>query len=187
MPRSFRTPEDFRAWLERHHATKTELIVRLFKVRASHRGIGYKEALDEALCFGWIDGVRRGLDGDSYTQRFTPRKKKSNWSRVNIARAGELRAAGRMHAAGLAAFEQRDEGAVAPYSFESPPLALARAFAKQLRANKAAWIFFSQQAPSYRRVATYWVMSAKRPETRARRLATLIDCSAKGRRIPPLS
>ena len=112
MAKSFRTREDFRAWLERHHASESELMLRLFKVHASRRGMGYREALDEALCYGWIDGVRRSLDEDSFTQRFTPRKAKSNWSSVNLKRVKELIAEGRMHPAGLQAFEARDATAM---------------------------------------------------------------------------
>src|SRR5688572_2233581 len=118
MAESFRTQKDFRDWLEKHHDSEKELMMRLFKVHARARGIGYREALDEALCYGWIDGVRRSLDEDSFTQRFTPRKKKSNWSAVNIKRVKELRKEGRMCEPGLAAFNARDATAVAPYSFE---------------------------------------------------------------------
>src|SRR5881394_963144 len=118
-PKSFKTQAAFRAWLEKNHAKVPELIVRMFRVHAKHRGIGYREVLDEALCFGWIDGIKKSYDPDSFTHRMTPRKKKSNWSAVNIKRAKELIAEGKMHAAGLAAFEARDKVAVAPYSFEN--------------------------------------------------------------------
>lgn len=187
MAKAFRTSEEFRAWLEKHHASKTELDLRLFKTRAKHRGMGYREALDQALCFGWIDGVRRSLDDVSFTQRFTPRKKKSNWSRVNIKRATELESEGRMHPAGLAAFRSRDAIAVAPYSFENRSITLDAAAEKEFRANKRAWEFFQAQAPWYRRTSIFWVMSAKREETRARRLASLIERSAKETRVPPLT
>ena len=182
-PRSFKTRDDFRAWLEKNHASEKELMLRLFKVHATHRGIGYREALDEALCWGWIDGVRRSLDKDSFTQRFTPRKKKSNWSSVNIKRVKELQQEGRMCAPGLAAFNARDATAVAPYSFEAAAMKLDPAFEKIFRANKAAWEFFEAQAPYYRKVATFWVMSAKREETRVRRLSQLVERCAQGRRI----
>lgn len=187
MAKSFKTQAEFRAWLEKHHASAMELNLRLFKTRAKHRGMGYRESLDESLCFGWIDGVRRSLDDDSFTQRFSPRKPKSNWSRVNIKRATELEAEGRMRPAGLAAFRARDAAKPAPYSFESKPLELDAASEKKLRANKRAWTFFQAQAPWYRRTTTFWVMSAKREETRARRLATLIAHCAKGTTIPPLT
>jgi uncharacterized protein YdeI (YjbR/CyaY-like superfamily) len=183
MPQSFRTQAEFRAWLARNHATESELIMRLFKVHARDRGIGYREALDEALCFGWIDGVRKALDEDSFTQRFTPRKKKSNWSSVNIKRVKELQREGSMSAAGLAAFEARDATAVAPYSFESAEMKLDPLFEKKLRANKKAWDFFQSQAPYYRRVTMFWVMSAKREETRARRFEDVLERCAKGKRI----
>lgn len=183
MPRSFRTPAGFRKWLEKNHASERELIVRLFKVHARHRGVGYKEALDEALCFGWIDGVRKSLDSDSFTQRFTPRKTKSNWSAVNIKRAKELQAEGRMRPPGAAAFAARDATAVAPYSFEARAMSLDPAFEKRFRANRPAWKFFQSQAPYYRRVTTFWVMSAKRDDTRARRFAELLRRSSQGRRV----
>jgi uncharacterized protein YdeI (YjbR/CyaY-like superfamily) len=179
MARSFKTQKDFRDWLHRNHTKGKELILRCFKVHAKDRGIGYREGLDEALCYGWIDGVRRGVDDDSFTVRFTPRKPRSNWSRVNIRRANELEADGKMHPAGLVAFRARDVTRPAPYSFESKPLELSAAFAKQFRANKAAWEFFQAQAPWYRRVSKFWVMSAKRDETRKKRLRELIDRSAK--------
>ena len=184
--RSFKTVADFRTWLETNHGREKELTLRLFKVHARHKGIGYKEALDEALCFGWIDGVRRAHDEDSFTQRFTPRKLKSNWSTVNIKRATELEAEGRMHAAGLAAFRARDTTKVAPYSFESPPLELDAALLKKFQANKRAWTYFQSRPPGYRRICTFFVMGAKRDETRARRLQMLIEYSAKGKPLPML-
>ena len=182
MPRSFKTQDEFRAWLETNHAAENELIVRCYKVHAKDRGIGYRESLDEALCFGWIDGVRHGLDDDSFTTRYTPRKPKSYWSRVNIKRANELEAEGKMHPAGLAAFRARAGIAHAPYSFETPPMQLDPAFAKTFRANKRAWEFLQAQAPWYKRTSTFWVMSAKREETREKRLCELIERCAK--RVP---
>jgi len=187
MARSFRTRDAFRSWLEKHHGTKKELILRLFRVHAKERGIGYREALDEALCFGWIDGVRRSHDDHSFTTRFTPRKPKSNWSAVNIKRANELEAGGRMHSAGLAAFRKRDVTRAAPYSFESKPLTLDAAMEKKFRANKVGWEFFQSQAPWYKRTSVFYVMSAKREETRAKRLDLLIGWSSKGKRIPQLT
>jgi uncharacterized protein YdeI (YjbR/CyaY-like superfamily) len=184
MAHSFRTQGQFRAWLEKNHATAKELVLRCFKTHAKHRGIGYKEGLDEALCFGWIDGVRRSLDEDSFTVRFSPRKAKSLWSKVNIKRATELEAEGRMHAAGLAAFRARTGTAQAPYSFENKSIALDPAAEKKFRANKRAWEFFQAQPPWYRRTCIFWVMSAKREETRAARLARLIEVCAKGMRHP---
>jgi len=186
MGKTFRRQDDFRAWLEKNHAKEKELILRLFKVHAKHKGIGYKEALDEALCYGWIDGVRRGLDEDSFTQRFTPRKPKSSWSTVNIKRAKELIAEGRMRPPGLAAFD-RDAIAVAPYSFEHGPMALDPQFEKKLRANKRAWKFFQAHPPWYRRTTTFWVMQAKREETRAKRFQTLYERCAGGKPVPSLA
>jgi uncharacterized protein YdeI (YjbR/CyaY-like superfamily) len=187
VAKAFRTNEEFRAWLEKNCGSVKELNLRLFKTHAKHRGMGYREALDEALCFGWIDGVRRSLDDDSFTQRFTPRKPKSNWSRVNIKRAQELEAEGRMRPAGLTAFRARDAIAVAPYSFENRSITLDAAAEKKFRANKRAWAFFQTRAPGYRRIAIFWVMSAKREETRARRLATLIGRCEKGEPIGQLT
>ena len=146
----------------------------------------YRQALDEVLCFGWIDGVRRGLDADTFTVRFTPRREKSYWSNVNVKRAKELVAAGRMHAAGAAAFGKHDERRAPRYSFESERAVLDAATIRKLRANKRAWAFFQAQAPWYRRTIAFWIMSAKRDETRARRLAILIRHSAVGERIPML-
>lgn len=181
-PRAFATPAAFRAWLLRHGATETELWIRLYKTHARAKGIGYREALDESLCVGWIDGVRRALDADSFVQRFSPRKKKSIWSAVNIKRATELEAEGRMTAPGLAAFRARQEGS-APYSFESRSLTLAPAFLEALRKNRKAWEHYESRAPGYKRTATFWVMTAKREETRARRFQALLDACARGRPI----
>ena len=183
--KSFRTPEAFRSWLAKHHGSDKELMMRLFKVHARHRGIGYREALDEALCYGWIDGVRRALDEDSFVQRFTPRKPRSNWSTVNIRRYKELDAEGRIAPPGRAAFEAHD-GRTAPYSFESRPQQFAPEFLRALKADRKAWTFFAAQPPGYRRITTFWVMSAKRPETRASRFRVVLDCARRGRRIPLL-
>jgi uncharacterized protein YdeI (YjbR/CyaY-like superfamily) len=183
MAKSFRTRAEFRAWLEKHHAKEKELILRLYKVHAKDRGIGYREALDEALCFGWIDGVRRSLDDVSFTQRFTPRKPKSNWSAVNIKRVKELESEGLMCEPGLAAFRARTTISSAPYSFENRDITFDANAEKTFRANKRAWKFFQEQAPWYRRTTTFWVMSAKKEETRAKRLAELMSRCAKGARV----
>ena len=185
-PKAFRTTAAFRAWLEKHHATATELEIRIFKVHAARRGITYAQALDEALCFGWIDGVVHRLDVDSFSQRFTPRKPRSTWSRRNVGHVERLKEAGRMTAAGLAAYGARDEGRTGLYSFEQEKPELTPAHLKALRANPTAWKFYQGQAPGYRRLTAHWVMSAKKDETRAKRLDVLIDCSARGRKIPPL-
>jgi uncharacterized protein YdeI (YjbR/CyaY-like superfamily) len=185
-PRSFRDVAAFRAWLAKHHDRESELILRLFKVHASHRGIGYREALDEALCWGWIDGVRRALDADSFTQRFTPRRARSVWSNVNVKRVRELEAEGRMAPPGLAAFRARDAARTGIYAFEQRPDALPPELERVFRAKPRAWRWYAAQAPWYRRATIHWVSSAKREATRRRRLATLIEHSANGRPIPPL-
>jgi uncharacterized protein YdeI (YjbR/CyaY-like superfamily) len=182
-PKSFRTPEAFRSWLEQHGARRTELIMRLFKTHASRRGIGYRAALDAALCYGWIDGVRKALDEDSFTQRFTPRRARSNWSAVNIKRARELIAEGLMRPQGLRAFEARDATATAPYSFENRDVQLAPEFEARLRADKSMWANWLALPPYQRRLGTFWVMSAKREETRERRFETIYDAVRAGRPI----
>jgi uncharacterized protein YdeI (YjbR/CyaY-like superfamily) len=184
--RSFTGAASFRAWLQRHHGSTSELIVRCFKTSAATRGLTYSDALDEALAFGWIDGVRRGVDAISFSVRFTPRKAKSIWSRVNVRRVEALKAAGRMAAAGLAAYAARDESRTAVYSFEREAARFPATFTRRFKANRVAWAYFADEAPWYCRSCTHWVMSAKKEETRQRRLDTLIDCSASGVRIGPL-
>jgi len=183
-PTFFDSASAFRSWLQRHHAAQQELWVGFYKKGSGKGGLTYREALDEALCFGWIDGRLQSIDGDCYQQRFTPRRKGSHWSAVNIARVGELTAQGRMRPAGLAAFDTR-RLQPAPYSHENrdQPMALAGDYAKAFRQNRRAWAFFEAQPPWYRRNTQWWVMSAKRQETRARRLAALIDASAAGERL----
>src|SRR5690242_374288 len=180
--KSFKTAEEFRAWLEKHHATKTELMVRLYKVHAKDKGIGYDAALDEALCFGWIDGTRRSLDKDSYSIRFSPRKAKSVWSKINIRHMARLLQEGRVQEAGRAAYQRRDRKG-SGYSYEDFALELDDAGLKAFKANKKAWKFFSSQAPWYQRLTKYWVMKAKLPETRSARLTRLIHDSEHGTRI----
>ncbi|HEY9225188.1 MAG TPA: YdeI/OmpD-associated family protein, partial [Gemmatimonadaceae bacterium] len=160
--RFFRTADDLRSWLATHHASETELLVGFYKKETRRASVTYSEALDEALAIGWIDGVRRRLDDESYSIRFTPRTPKSIWSKVNIKRAGELIALGRMQAAGLAAFEKRDEKRANSYSYEREMAAFGPAEAKALAADKKASAFFEAQPPGYRRVATHWVVSAKK-------------------------
>jgi len=187
-PRFFKTPAAFRLWLKRNGSTETELVVGLHKKGSGLGGITYAEALDEALCFGWIDGVRKSLNADNYTIRFTPRKSRSVWSLVNLRHAERLKKTGRMNAAGLAAFETRDANRTGIYSFEQrKAMRLAPALVKQLRTDKAAWTFFSAQPPGYRSTAVFWVMSAKREETRLRRLGRLMADSTAGRRLPMLT
>jgi uncharacterized protein YdeI (YjbR/CyaY-like superfamily) len=186
LPRTFRSAAAFRAWLARHHARESEILLRCFKVSAVHRGVTYPQALDEALCFGWIDGVRRSFDAESFVTRFTPRRPGSKWSKVNIGHYRRLEAAGRVRPAGRAAFEARPAEHPVRYSFEERPTDLDPAFLRTFRANRDAWAYYQAQAPWYRRVSAFWVMSAKRPETRERRLARLMtDCAAQ-RPIKPL-
>jgi uncharacterized protein YdeI (YjbR/CyaY-like superfamily) len=186
-PRGFPSTAALRAWLEAHHADRAELVLRCYKVHARTRGVTYREALDEALCYGWIDGVRRGVDADSFSVRFTPRQAKSRWSLVNTRRALELLAEGRMRPPGRAAFEARDPEDARRYSFETRPTTLAPGMLRALERNARAWAFFVKQPPWYRRTASFWVMSAKRPETRERRFAQLLACSRRGARIGPLT
>jgi uncharacterized protein YdeI (YjbR/CyaY-like superfamily) len=184
----FSTPTELRAWLEEHHATASELWVGYYKKATKRPTITWAEAVEEALCFGWIDGKLQRIDDQRHRQRFTPRRKGSNWSAVNIAKVAELRAQRRMTPAGEAAFAARREDEPGAYSYERRHDAAFDADQeKAFRANESAWAWFEQQPPSYRTTATFWVVSAKRPETRARRLASLIECSTEGRRVPPLA
>jgi uncharacterized protein YdeI (YjbR/CyaY-like superfamily) len=184
----FATPEEFRAWLEEHHETERELLVGFHKKGSGKPSITWPEAVEQALCFGWIDGVRRGLDEDSYTIRFTPRKPSSTWSRVNLEKVKELEERGLMRPAGRRAYDARREAKTGVYSYEQrQAAALPAAYEVRLRANAAAWEDWSARPPSYRKAATWWVVSAKREETRERRLAQLIEHSEKGRTVPPLT
>jgi uncharacterized protein YdeI (YjbR/CyaY-like superfamily) len=185
-PTFFRDPAAFRRWLERHHARVAELWVGFHKKGTGLPSITWPESVDEALCFGWIDGVRKSLDETSYVIRFTPRRAKSTWSAVNIRRVGVLTRLGRMRPAGLAAFRARTAERSRVYSFESRPTELATPYARKLKSNRAAWSYFQAQPPWYRRTSQFWVMSAKKEETRLKRLDTLIACSAKGVWIGPL-
>jgi len=186
-PLFFASPADFRAWLEEHHETEAELWVGFYKVGTGRPSITWPESVDEALCFGWIDGLRKKLDGESYVIRFTPRKPTSNWSAKNIARIEELIAEDRVRRAGLEIYEARSPDKSRVYSFERRKAAKLDAEQEaRLRANEAAWEFFRSQPPGYRRTAIHWVISAKREATRTRRLETLIEDSAAGRRIKPL-
>lgn len=185
-PRFFRSPQEWRAWLEKNHAKATEMVVGFHKTKSNAKGIAYKEAVDEALCFGWIDAVRKGGDL-TWSIRFTPRKPKSIWSAVNIKRIEELKAEGRVHASGLAAFEGRDLNQQKKYSFENRDAKLDAAAEKAFRANKTAWKNFQLMPPSYRHPAIWWVVSAKQEATRDRRLAALIADSAAGLRLKHLT
>lgn len=185
--RFFKSQAELRAWFEKHHGTATELWVGFYKKGSGKTGVTYPESVDEALCFGWIDGIRKGLDEARYVNRFTPRKPTSNWSAVNVKRVRELIAEGRIRPAGLAAFQARREDRTAIYSYEQRPPDLRDKYERKIKANKKAWEFWRTVAPSYRKAATWWVISAKREDTRERRLATLIEASARGERVPPLT
>jgi uncharacterized protein YdeI (YjbR/CyaY-like superfamily) len=183
-PTFFATPEDFRAWLQAHHKKESELLVGFYTKGSGKPSITWPESVDEALCYGWIDGIRRNAGEDAYTIRFTPRKKKSNWSAVNLKRVPELIAMGRMQPAGLKAYEARDEEKSRIYAYENRHKAVFEpAMEERFRANEKAWNFFQAQPPGYRATVTHWVISAKQEATRLRRLDQLIADSAAGNRI----
>jgi len=186
-PTFFPTPSDFRAWLEAHHDKFHELLVGFYKKDSGKPSITWPESVDAALCFGWIDGVRRSIDESSYSIRFTPRRATSAWSSINIKRVRELTKKGLMHPAGLKAFVARSAKKSGIYSYEQREHARFSAQQeKRFRENKSAWEFFRSQAPSYQRVTTWWVISAKREETRLGRLSLLIDHSQHRRTLPRL-
>lgn len=186
-PRAFRTAKAFRDWLAKHHDTAPELLVRIYKNHAAQHGMTNSQAVDEALCYGWIDGIRRRIDDHSFSVRFTPRKTKSIWSRVNIAKIEALKAAGKMAPPGLATFEARDTARTGLYSFERKEMKLAPEYQVRFQDNSRAWAWFQGQAPWYRRIVAYFVMTAKRKETQLRRLDNAIASSARGKRISSVS
>jgi uncharacterized protein YdeI (YjbR/CyaY-like superfamily) len=186
MPHFFPNPADFRKWLEKHHATEREVIVGFYRKETGKPSITWPQSVEEALCFGWIDGVRHKLDETSYTIRFTPRKPTSIWSKINLASMERLIASGRIAPAGLKLYESRDAKKTNLYSFEREQAAFTPAQEKLFRKNTKAWKFWERQVPSYRRPATWWVISAKQEATRERRLNTLIVSSAKGLKLPQL-
>jgi uncharacterized protein YdeI (YjbR/CyaY-like superfamily) len=181
-PKFFSSPEQFREWLAKNHDSASELLIGFHKKDSGKKSITYPQALDEALCFGWIDGVRRSLDDTSYTIRFTPRKPRSIWSNVNVRHVERLTKEGRMAAPGIKAYALRDPERTGIYAFENKPREFSPEFEKKFRANKRAWEFFQTEPPSIRRVCIFWVMNAKKEETRLRRLEQLIDSSSKGLR-----
>jgi uncharacterized protein YdeI (YjbR/CyaY-like superfamily) len=183
-PQFFLTSSAWRAWLEEHHSEAEELWVGFHKRQSGRPSITWPESVDGALCFGWIDGIRKSIDEFSYQIRFTPRKPRSVWSAINVKRVTELSALGLMHATGLAAFEKRDEKRSGIYAYEQRKTAkLPPAYEKEFRSQPQAWTFFQSQPPWYRRTCTWWVISAKKEETRSKRLASLIDESAHQRTI----
>jgi uncharacterized protein YdeI (YjbR/CyaY-like superfamily) len=181
--RYFRSPAEFRRWLAAHHADTGELIVGFYKKASGKPGISYKEALDEALCFGWIDGIKQRVDEHRYTHRFTPRKSVSVWSLVNARRVAELIALKRMATPGLEAWNRRDPKKTGIYSFENRPRTFDARLTRAFKADAAAWTFFRAQPPGYQKLMTFYVMSAKQQKTRERRLARLVKSSAEGKRI----
>ena len=187
QPKFFATPAAWRNWLEKHNGQRRELLVGFYKKGSGKPSITWPESVDAALCFGWIDGIRRSVDEISYSIRFTPRNPKSNWSAINIKRVAELTGQGLMRPAGVKAFEARTEERSGVYSFEQRNAKFDAAQESRFRANAGAWKFFESQPPGYRRLTTWWVISAKREETRAKRLGILIEDSGQGRRIGPLA
>jgi uncharacterized protein YdeI (YjbR/CyaY-like superfamily) len=179
----FSTPAQWRRWLEKNHASATDFWVGFYKRASSKPSMTWPESVDEALCFGWIDGVRKNVDPESYTIRFTPRKESSVWSNINVRRVEGLRAEGRMRPTGEAAFAARKAHKSGIYSYEQRKAELPEPWLGLLKKNKPAWKFFSAQAPWYRRTASWWVISAKREETRQRRFAQLAADSKAGRYI----
>ncbi len=182
-PRFFRTPSAFRAWLAKNHATSDKLLVGFHKKGSGQPSMTWAESVDEALCFGWIDGIRKRIDDASYTIRFTRRRRRSIWSAINIARVRELTKLGKIAPAGLAAFEVRLENRSGIYSYEQRPLDLPDPYARALKKSRAAWTFFQAQPPSYRKMVCWWIVSAKKEETREKRMERLVRESAMGKRL----
>jgi uncharacterized protein YdeI (YjbR/CyaY-like superfamily) len=180
----FASSDEFRKWLTDNHDRTAELQVGYYKKASGKPSITYPESVDQALCFGWIDGIRKSIDDERYTIRFTPRKAHSIWSAVNIRRANELEALGLMQPSGLKAFHERDQEKTQRYSYEQRPEKLDEADERRFKENPQAWAFFQAQAPSYQRAAIWWVISAKKEETQKNHLTTLIETSEKGERIP---
>jgi uncharacterized protein YdeI (YjbR/CyaY-like superfamily) len=182
-PRFFKTAADFRKWLDENHESVQEQWVGYYKKDSGKPSISYPESVREALCFGWIDGLRKSIDADSYKIRFTPRRPKSIWSNVNIKYVEELKKLGLMKPAGLKAYSIRDPKRSGIYAFEREAMTLSEPLEKKFRANKAAWKFFEAQPTYYRTTCVYWIMNAKREETQQRRLERIIKCSAAGLRV----
>jgi len=181
--RVFPSATEFRDWLKANHDTASELWVGYFKKGTPKASMTYPEAVEEALCFGWIDGIGRRIDDEVHANRFTPRTKRSTWSAVNVAKMDKLISSGRAHPAGIRAFEARTADNTAIYAYENRPADLPEGYLRRLRDNASAWSWWQAQTPGYRRVATWWVVSAKQEKTRDRRLATLIEDCAAGRPI----
>ena len=185
-PLFFPTQSDLRKWFEKNHNKADELWIGYYKKATGKPSITHQEAVDEALCFGWIDGIRKSIDEKSYKNRFTPRRKGSNWSAVNIKRIKELIKLGLVKPAGLEAFKKRDIKKTNQYSFEQNKIKMPLEFEKKIKANKKAWDYFQKLPPSAKKPSIWWIVSAKKEETKLRRLNILIQCSEEGRKIPPL-
>jgi len=183
-PKFFKTPADFRKWLEKNHDSATELWVGYYKKDSGKASITWPESVDEALCFGWIDGIRKSIDADSYKIRFTPRRPRSIWSAVNINRAKQLTKLKRMAPAGLKAFAAREENRSGIYIYEQRSVELPEPYLSRLKNNSVAWNYLQEERASYRKAVNWWVLSAKREETRLRRLNELIEHSAQRQRLP---
>lgn len=179
----FATPAAFRNWLKKHHKKETELLVGFYKVASGKPSISWSQSVDQALCFGWIDGVRRSIDKESYCIRFTPRRPTSIWSDINIKKVAELTNAGLMTPAGQKAFDLRKENKPGIYSHEKEPVDLSTSYKKQFKLNKPAWQFFNEQAPSYKKLMIHWIMTAKQEKTRQSRLEKAIQASAQQKRL----
>jgi uncharacterized protein YdeI (YjbR/CyaY-like superfamily) len=184
--RFFKKQKDFRKWLEKNHKRNNELWVGYYKKSSDKPSIDWPQSVDEALCFGWIDGLRKSIDGESYKIRFTPRKPGSIWSAANVKRAKELIELGLMQPAGMEAFNKKDEKKINRYSFERENVKLDKEYEKKFKLNKNAWEYFQSMTPSYKKTTVWWVMSAKQAETRLKRLKILIECSEVKEKIPQM-
>jgi len=182
-PHFFKNTGEFRKWLEKNHTTEKELIVGYHRVDTGKPSMTWSESVDQALCFGWIDGIRRKIDDERFCIRFTPRRPGSNWSKLNISKVEELKKQGLMTRAGLDLYENRKDTSVERYSYENQPAEFPPDMEKLFRNNKSAWDFFEKQPPSYRKVRIYWVISAKHDDTKLNRLNKLISSSEKGERL----
>jgi uncharacterized protein YdeI (YjbR/CyaY-like superfamily) len=183
FPKFFAKQSDFRKWLAKNHKTHTELLVGFYKVNSGKASMTWPQSVDEALCFGWIDGVRKRIDDESYSIRFTPRKPTSIWSAVNIKKIEDLTQKGLMQPAGLAAFETRTENKSKIYAYENEPAKLSPDFEKTFKAKNKAWAFFTDQAPSYQKTMIHWIMRAKQEATKLSRLEKTIAESENQKRV----
>jgi len=186
QPKFFSQPSDLRKWFEEHHDQAHEIWVGYYKKGSGIRSITWPESVDQALCYGWIDGIRKSIDEASYKIRFTPRRPRSQWSAVNLKRIEELKAQGLVSASGLKVYERRDKKRARQASFEQREVVLNRAYLNEIKSNKKAWSFYQTLAPSYKKATSWWIMSAKKEETRLRRLDILIQSCTEEQKVPPL-